>query len=471
VTGRRSRKKLLAARVAGMVCAAVLVACAPAPSQMPGASSLPTPIVASRPSPVPTVWSAPTGAPQGLVILVGEVVTMDGSGRAEAIAYEDGSVVAVGARDDVLALADDSTVVVQLGDNVAYPGFIDAHAHWIGDRDYMGIDSPGEAMAAAVSRGWTSISEEWVDPGRLEELETLAAGDELGLRVDAYLALNLPAPSGEHLGDWYSALEPGARSERLTVKGVKVTLDNGWGTQFWWEPEELAATVGRADEAGWQVAVHTVSTEAHEMVLAAFEGALDGSPNALHHRIDHAVQVTDAQLERMVAADLVTVVHLDGAASDWVLEADYLGNLDEDRAWLARWRDFVDAGLHVASATDAPWIFPDLALTDDIGRPVDQVAGAMDGRGRANPNTPAWVLEQLLTAEQALKTITVDAAYALGDEARRGHLAPGTYADITILSGDVTSGTPDEIRELDVIATIIGGTSEYCAAAAICPGG
>ena len=199
------------------------------------------------------------------------------------------------------------------------------------------------------------------------------------------------------------------------------------------------------------------------MVLDAFEAALGPTgPNPLHHRIDHAIQVTDEQLARMVAMDLATVIHLDGAAADWVLEADYLGHLGPDNpgeqiGWLARWRDFVDAGLHVAAATDTPWIFPDFALTDDIGRPVDQIAGGMDGRGRANPETPAWVADQLLTAEQGLRAVTVDAAYALGDETRRGHLAPGTLGDVTILSGDVTDATPDEIRAMTVIATIVGG--------------
>ena len=129
----------------------------------------------------------------------------------------------------------------------------------------------------------------------------------------------------------------------------------------------------------------------------------------------------------------------------------------------------MDAGLHVAAATDTPWIFPGFALTDDIGRPVDQIAGGMDGRGRANPKTPEWVMDQMLTAEQGLRAITLDAAYALGDESRRGHLAPGTLGDVTILSGDVTAATPDEIRAMTVIATIVGGIPAYCADPAICP--
>ncbi len=373
----------------------------------------------------------------------------------------------------MLARAGDDVPVMDIGQNVAYPGFIDAHAHWIGDRGTYGFDSPAEAMDAALVRGWTSIAELWVDRDRLDELTTLADADALPLRVDAYLALN--APSGEHFGDWYADRQPGLVTDRLRVQGVKITLDNGWGTVFHWDPAELTETIGRANAAGWQVAIHTVSREAHAMVLDAYEAALGPSgPNPLHHRIDHAIQVTDEQLARMTALDVATVIHLDGAATDWVLEAEYLdhfgpANPGEEVGWLARWRDFVDAGLHVAAATDTPWIYPGFELTDTVGRPLDQIAGGMDGRGLANPTTPDWVLRQLLTAEQGLRAVTLDAAYALGDDARRGHLAPGTLGDVTILSGDVLAATPDEIRAMSVIATIVGGVIESCPVPAACP--
>ena len=170
---------------------------------------------------------------------------------------------------------------------------------------------------------------------------------------------------------------------------------------------------------------------------------------------------------------LATVAHLDGGAVDWVLWSEYLGHGSPDNMaggtdWLGRWRDFVDAGLHVASATDMPWFLTDSGLTDDIGRPVDQIAGGMDGRGRVYPDTPEWMLDQLLTAEQGLRAVTLDAAYALGDDERRGHLAPGTLGDITILSGDVLDATPDQIRAMTVIATIVGGIPAYCADSEMC---
>ena len=320
-------------------------------------------------------------------------------------------------------------------------------------------------------RGWTSISEQWVNPERLDELEALAADDALPLRVDAYLALNFGDELPRRLVRRPRAgagrrppPRPGA--EDPSRQRLRATIIN-------WEPADLTAAIGRANEAGWQVSVHTVSTEAHEMVLDAFEAALGPTgPNPLHHRIEHAIQVTDEQLARMVAMDLATVIHLDGGAADWVLwrvpGPDRPDNPDGESGWLARWRDFVDAGLHVAAATDTPWIFPDFELTDDIGRPVDQIAGGMDGRGGRTRGPPPWMLDQLLTAEQGLRAVTLDAAYALGDEARRGHLAPGTLGDVTILSGDVTAATPDEIRAMTVIATIVGGVAAYCADPEIC---
>ncbi|TAK01269.1 MAG: hypothetical protein EPO36_05850 [Chloroflexota bacterium] len=406
------------------------------------------------------------------VVLVGRIVTVDDPPLAEALLIDNGKVAAVGTREDVLARAGDQAQIVELGTNVAYPGFIDAHAHWIGDREYYGLDSAAAAMDAALTRGWASISEQWVNPERLEELERLAADDALPLRVDAYLALNFDR---EFFGDWYSGGEPGIVDERLRVEGLKIHLDDGWGHAINWDPTELTATIGRADEAGWQVSVHAMSSAAMELVLDAFEASLGPTgPNPLHHRIEHAMQVTDEQLARLVAMDIAIVTHFDGA-NDWLLDDRVVAEFDrgdpgEQSPLLDRWRDFVDAGLHVASATDAPWTFADQELLDSVGRPFDQIAAGMDGRVRTSQDPPVWSVDQLLTAEQGLRAVTVDAAWAIGDEARRGHLAPGTMGDVTILSGDIATSTPDEIRAYEVVATIVGGIVAYCSDTAICGG-
>ncbi len=170
----------------------------------------------------------------GTVVIRGQVVTMDEPAIAEALLIEVGTVTAVGTRDEVLALAGDQVPVLDIGQNVAYHGFIDAHAHWIGDRDHYGIESPAEAMEEAVSRGWTSISEQWVNRERLRELEDLAADNALPLRVDAYLALN-GLDVGDYYGDWYGDRQPGPVDDRLRVQGLKIHLDSGSGAILYWE--------------------------------------------------------------------------------------------------------------------------------------------------------------------------------------------------------------------------------------------
>jgi len=68
---------------------------------------------------------------------------------------------------------------------------------------------------------------------------------------------------------------------------------------------------------------------------------------------------------------------------------------------------------------------------------------------------------------QGLRAVTIDAGSPRG-QTPRGHLAPGTLGDATILSGDVTTATSDEIRAMDVIATIVGGRVVFCAGAEVC---
>jgi predicted amidohydrolase YtcJ len=450
-------------RLASALVVVAIAGCGPAATASP----------ASTPVAPPSAELAPSSpADAEAVVLVGRIVTMDQPAAAEAMLIKDGMVAAVGTREDVLALAGGQAQILELGSNVAYPGFIDAHAHWIGDREYYDIETPAQAMDAAMSRGWTSISEQWVDRERLVELTALSEGHALPLRVDAYLALNY---DGELLGDWYTSREPGPVDDHLRVEGLKIHLDDGWGHTINWDPAELTATIGRANDAGWQVSVHAMSSAAIELVLDAFEAALGPiGPNPLHHRIEHAMEVTDEQLARFVAMDIAIVTHLDGA-NDWLLDDRVVAEFDRDDPGeqlplLDRWGDFVDAGLHVASATDAPWTFEEQELLDAMGRPVDHISAGMDGRVRTSPDPPVWSVDQLLTAEQGLRAVTVDAAWAIGDEARRGHLAPGTVGDVTILSGEIATSTPDEIRALEVVATIVGGNVVYCSDAAVCGG-
>ena len=85
--------------------------------------------------PSPSASGTASAIRTGSLVIVGRIVTMDEPPVAEALLIQDGTVAAVGTRNEVLALAGDQVPIIDIAQNVAYPGFIDAHAHWIGDRD------------------------------------------------------------------------------------------------------------------------------------------------------------------------------------------------------------------------------------------------------------------------------------------------------------------------------------------------
>ena len=203
-------------------------------------------VVPAGEAPAPTTAAGPAGSEGGDLVIVGRIVTMDEPPMAEALLIEDGPRdlrrhAGRGAWRWPARRCRSSTSAA----NVAYPGFIDAHAHWIGDRDYYGIDSPAAAMDAALSRGWTSISEQWVNQERLDELEALAADDALPLRVDAYLALNFDTRVLRRLVHVARARacrrpppRPGAEDPSRRRRGQRSCN---------WEPADLTATIGRAE--------------------------------------------------------------------------------------------------------------------------------------------------------------------------------------------------------------------------------
>ena len=190
----------------GSILAALIVVALATGCAFGGTSSPRSPSCPAGGALAPTASAGPAGQGRGDLVIVGRIVTMDDPPIAEALLIEAGLVTCVGTRDEVLARADDEVPIVDIGQTWRIPGSSTPTPTGSETASYYGIDSAEEAMDAALSRGWTSISEQWVNPERLDELEALAADDALPLRVDAYLALNF---GNEFLGDWYASREPG----------------------------------------------------------------------------------------------------------------------------------------------------------------------------------------------------------------------------------------------------------------------
>ena len=108
-------------------------------------------------------------------------------------------------------------------------------------------------------------------------------------------------------------------------------------------------------------------------------------------------------------------------------------------------RSLLDSGAVVANGSDAPV------------EELDPLAGMAAGVLRSIDDRPAWRPEEALTVEQALQATCVTPAWLSHDERRRGRLLPGYLADLVVLDRDPLAIEPEELREVQVVATMVGG--------------
>jgi hypothetical protein len=207
--------------------------------------------------------------------------------------------------------------------------------------------------------------------------------------------------------------------------------------------EELEEVIRRGAERGWPVGVHAIGDQANRNALDAFEATRAAwQPQGLRHRIEHAQCLAPEDVPRFAELGISCSVQFSHAPSDRDLA---------DRLWADRldgtyaFRSLVDSGALVANGSDAPV------------EELDPLAGIAAGVLRSIDERPAWRPEQALTVEQALHATCVAPTWLSGDERRRGRLIPGLLADLVVLDRDPFTVEPEELRELQVVATMVDG--------------
>jgi predicted amidohydrolase YtcJ len=124
----------------------------------------------------------------------------------------------------------------------------------------------------------------------------------------------------------------------------------------------------------------------------------------------------------------------------------YLALIPPDRLpWLYRVRSLLDSGLVVAASSDSP-VVPNNPLAGIYGAVTRRAASGQE----LNPG-------ECVSASQALAMYTINAAYASFEEDVKGSITPGKLADLVMLSADPTTVPPEQIKDIKVEMTIIGG--------------
>jgi predicted amidohydrolase YtcJ len=458
---------------AGLACAV------PGPSASPPEIVVEPTVPPTGMPPVALETSRPAPTPMGeadVIFTNANVLTMDPSNpSAQAVALLGDKILAVGSDEEVAGYQGSGTTVVDLGGKTLVPGFIDAHQHRIGNRGAVGIDDPGEVVQLAIEQGWTSIDELNENQDRLNALIEMGHNGVLRLRVDAYLGVNESSPEGRMLGDYYQAYGPGQEvAPQLRVAGLKIFTDFDNATILLWPQEALDAFVLARLQEGWPLAIKTVSTRSLEMILKAVESASATIPDipARRIRLEHMLFATPDQIARLQQFGLVPVINLNNPGQ-------LVGDSDVDQliarepqGSYAPWRSLEQAGLHIANATGWPSYYVDEPMGAPFGSPMHLIYQAVTRVGNLGTQPYPWLLDQTITAAQAMKILTIDGAFASFEEDSKGSLSPGKLADMVILSDNPVRVSAAQVNNIQVLMTMIGGKVEWCAPGyeSLCPG-
>ena len=320
------------------------------------------------------------------------------------------------------------------------------------------------AAEASLEHGITSFQDAGSSFEDIDFFKQLVDEGNLPIRLYAMVRGESYDDMEAHLSDYYL---PDYGDHRLNVRSIKMAIDGALGPHGAWliEPytdmprtaglnlapiNDLVTTSELAIEKGFQMCIHAIGDRANREVLDIYQAIFEDNPEIENPRwrIEHAQHLHPEDITRMAELDVIASMQGVHATSDgpWVIK-----RLGEQRAregayvWQALW----EAGALVTNGTDAP--VEAISALDSYYATVSR---------RMN-NGEVFYPEQRLDRLQALKSYTINNAYAAFEEDIKGSLTPGKLADITVLSKDILTIPEEEILDTEVIYTIVGGVIAY----------
>jgi hypothetical protein len=217
--------------------------------------------------------------------------------------------------------------------------------------------------------------------------------------------------------------------------------------------QELADASAKAQRCGVQVATHAIGDRGNRLALDTYAAALGDAVGGDHRwRVEHAQILSAADLPRFASMRVIASMQPTHATSDMPWAQDRVGAQRIVGAYA--WRQLRDSGARLALGSDFPVesVDPRLGLYSAVTR--------ADGGGKP---AGGWLPQERLTAFEALRGFTLDAAHAGFAERELGSLAPGKRADFVVLADDPLAVADAALRTLDVRATYVDGKPVYAA--------
>jgi predicted amidohydrolase YtcJ len=325
-----------------------------------------------------------------------------------------------------------------------------------------------QGMARAHALGITGVHD--MDGVRaLRAWQQLRSQGRLQLRV----CKTIPV---DHLDDAIGCgLTSGFGDDHLWIGGVKIFTDGALGPQTAWmlapyegdadnlgmpliEVEDLRQVMTKAAEANLASFVHAIGDRANRVVLDVIEGLRQRQlgqqeigRRVLRHRIEHVQVIDPSDIPRLASLDVIASMQPIHATSDREIV---------DRFWGPRRAPYAYA-FHSIAAAGATLAFGSDTPVETIAPLSGLHAAVTRRRADGSPGDQGWQPQERLSVAAAIRGYTTGAARAAGVEDRLGRLAPGYHADLIVLDRDPHDVDSMSIRDLHVLATMVGGEWVY----------
>lgn len=215
--------------------------------------------------------------------------------------------------------------------------------------------------------------------------------------------------------------------------------------------EKLYNLVKMAYNNNLQVAIHAIGDRAINQVIEVYQKVLKGYPKKdARFRIIHCQITTEDLIDKFRKYNIIADIQPTFVSTDLSIVESRIGK--KRAKWTYNWKTLLDKGINIGAGSDCPV---------ESFNPLLGIYSAVTRKDLQGYPEEGWLPEQKISIAQALYLFTMGSAYSSFEEELKGSISTGKLADMAVLSEDIFSIPADDIKDLKIEKTIVGGKNLY----------